>query len=152
MQRQTRRTANRRAAQTLLELVAATTIIAIAVVPALRLMRESVRVGRESETANLMATLSASLLEEHLLRIAVSWTPSTVSGDYSALGYPNIRFQVIRSDSSADGGITNSLMSITSTVWDDRDNDGNWDAGEPRSTFASKLARNVAYQQEASGA
>jgi hypothetical protein len=42
-------------------------------------------------------------------------------------------------------------MSITATVWEDRDSNGNWNAGEPRATFASKLARNVAYQYEASG-
>ena len=147
---ETKRRTNR--GQTLLELVAATSIIAIALVPALRVMRDCLRISRETETANLMATLSASMLEEHLLRTAVNWNPTTVTGDFSAEGYPTIRFQVTRSDSSADGGIVNTLMSITATVWDDRDTDGNLDDGEPRSTFASKLARNVAYEQEASGA
>jgi hypothetical protein len=151
MARQSRSQPARRRAQTLLELVGATTIIALALVPALRMMRDSLRVTRDTETADLLATLSASALEEHLLRIAVAWTPSTVTGTFAAQGYPRVRFQVVRSDSPANGGIAGSLMSITSTAWDDRDNDGSLDAGEPRVTYASKLARNVAYQREASG-
>lgn len=151
MKRQVGPTEVRRRGHSLLELVAATAIIAIALVPALRLMRDGLRVGREIETANLLATLSASMLEEHLLRTAVSWNPSTITGDFAAQGYPQLRFQVARSDGSAEGGIANVLMSITATVWEDRDGNGNWGAGEPRATFASKLARNVAYQHEASG-
>jgi hypothetical protein len=103
------------------------------------------------ETSNLLDTLCASKLEEHLLRNAVSWNPGTVTGDFAAQGQPGFRFQVVHSDNPADGGIPNALMSITATAWDDSDGDGNWDAGERRATFASKLARNVSYQREANG-
>lgn len=135
--------------QSLLELVAATTIMALALVPALRMMRDSMRIGRRIETANLLATTSASLLEENLLATAVNWSSTTVTGNLASEGYPLIRFQVVCSDDAADGGIPGALMSITATTWEDRDNDGVLDAGELQSTFSSKLARIVAYQQEA---
>ncbi len=141
----------RRRGQTLLELVAASTIIAIALVPALRIMRDSVRVGRQTETANLLSTLSASMLEEHLALTAANWSTATASGTFATEGYPAVRYQVTRSDTAGDGGIPGVLMSIISTVWEDLDSDGSWDSGEPRAVFASKLALSIAYANEASG-
>jgi hypothetical protein len=41
-------------------------------------------------------------------------------------------------------------MAITSTAWDDRDDDDAWDTGEARCIFASKLAYIAAYEYEAS--
>ena len=136
---------------TLLELVGATTILAITLIPALSMMRDSLRISRQTERANLMATLAASKLEEQLLRTAGAWAAATVTGDFSADGYSTMKFQVVRSDSPAVGGISGVLMCITSTVWDDTDNDSVLDAGELRSVFASKLARNAAYEYEAAG-
>ncbi len=139
-----------RRGQTLLELVAASTILTIALVPALKMMRDTIRVGRTTETANLMTTFCASKLEEQLMSTAAVWNPSTVSGDFSAEGYANIRFRVIMSDAAVDGGIANRLMATVSTVWNDLNADGGFDAGEPNVVLASKQARNVSYQQEAS--
>ena len=134
-----------RSGQTLLELVGATTILAIALVPALRIMGDCMRVGRETETANLLATFSVSKLEEHLVRTAGVWDTTTEAGQVP--GYAGIRYQVDK----VDEGIGSGLMRITSTVWEDLDGDQVWDAGELRSVFATKLARNVSYQQEANG-
>ena len=141
----------RRRGQTLLELIGATTVIAMALVPALRMMRDAMRVGRDTEAANLASTLAASKLEEHLLKTAGTFTAMTTTGDFAADGHPGMKFSVVRSDSAAAGGIIGALMSITATVWEDRDNDNVWDTGEPRSVYASKLARNVAFENEASG-
>ena len=141
----------RRQGNTLLELIGATTIVVIALVPALNLMRDSIRVVGELETANVLATLCGSKLEEHLLASAANWSGGTFSGDFAAEGYPQLRFEVTRSDAADDGGVPDSLLSITVVTWDDRVGNGTWDTGEPRTSFASKLARNVAYQHEASG-
>lgn len=140
-----------RRGQTLLELVAATTILTIALVPALRMMRDAISVGRRTETANLMTTFCTSKLEEQLMRTAAVWNPSTVTGDFSAEGYDNLRFEVVMSDAAGDGGIANQLMAIASTVWNDSNGDDDLDVGEARVVLASKQARNVSYQQEASG-
>jgi len=148
---QRRRRCSSQRGQTLLELVGATTIIALALVPALRLMRDSVRVVGELGASNLLATLCASTLEEHLQRTAAVWSATAVSGDFATDGYAGLRFAVVRSDAVADGGIPGSLMSITVTTWEDRTANSTWDAGEPRVTFASKLARIVTYHHEANG-
>lgn len=140
-----------RGGQTLLELIGATTVIALALVPSLRMMSDSLRIGRDTEAANLAATLAASKLEEHLLATAGTFTPAVVMGDFASEGHSQMKFVVVRSDSAADGGIVGVLMSVTATVWDDRDDDDAWDTGEPRSVFASKLARNVAYENKARG-
>ncbi len=140
-----------RPGQTLLELIAATTILTLALVPALRMMRDAIRVGRDTETANLMATFCASRLEQQLMRTAGAWSPGTVTGDFSAEGYAAIRYRVVMSDAAADGGIANQLMSLVATVWHDENGNGNLDVGEPRVVLASKQARNVSYQHEANG-
>jgi hypothetical protein len=149
MRRRVRFTEHR--GQTLLELVAATTIIALTLVPTLRMMRDALRVARDTEGANRVATGAASKLEEHLLLTAGDWSTTTSTGDFTAIGYSNVKFQVLRSDDPADGGVPGSLMAVTVTVWEDRDDDDVWDAGEPRSVFASKLARIAAYEHEAAG-
>jgi len=152
-----RRAARIRSGQTLLELIAATTVIGIALVPSLRIMGDSVRIGRETEMANLMATLSASKLEEYLVLTAVAWetgivwNTTTVSDNFGIAEYPQVRFTVVRTDATAAGGIPGSLLCITSTVWEDENDNLNWDAGEPRVIYGSKLASSVAYQREASG-
>jgi hypothetical protein len=151
MHRETYLSGASRSGHTLLELVGATVIIATALVPALRLMRDSVRTGREIETSNLMGTLAASQLEEHLLLTAANWSGLTTTGDFTADGYPLIHFRVERSDAVADGGVPGALMSITATVWEDLDGDDAVDAGELQSSFSSKLARIVAYEHEANG-
>jgi hypothetical protein len=140
-----------RPGQTLLELVAATTILALTLVPTLRMMRDSLRVARDTEQANQVATLAASKLEEQLALTAASWSTATIAGDFATEGFPQVRFQVVRSDNPGDGGTPGSLMAITSTVWCDHSTNGQWDPGEPRSVFATKLARIAAYGYEAAG-
>jgi hypothetical protein len=139
----------RRRGQTLLELVGATTIIAMTLVPTLRMMRDALRVARDTEQANRVATLAMSTLEEYLLRTAGAWTTGTVTGDFGAEGLANFKFVVTRTDSLADGGIPGDLMAISAVVWEDRDGDDVWDAGEPRAEFGTKLAHIAAYEHEA---
>ncbi|MFT5524260.1 MAG: hypothetical protein ACI9HK_002211 [Pirellulaceae bacterium] len=109
----------------LLELVAASTILATTMVPALR----------------MMSTFCVSKLEERMAQTARVWATSAVSGNFNAAGYANIRFQVTRSDATSDGGIPGRLMTLTSTVWEDENGNGSWSTGEPRVIFATKLSR-----------
>lgn len=136
----------RSAGQTLLELIGAITIIAITLVPSLQLIGDTMRIGRQTETANLLATYSASKLEEHLVRTAGVW--DTIQDADFIPGYDPallLRYQV---DKVAE---TAGLMRITSRAWVDTIENATWDAGEMQVSYASKLARNVSYQQEASG-
>ncbi|MCA9123233.1 MAG: hypothetical protein H6822_28180 [Planctomycetaceae bacterium] len=130
--------------QSLLELIAASTIVAITLVPALKLMRDSIRIGRETETANILATFGMSKLEEHMARTAASWDTTTESG-----AIPNtngLRYQVTK----VDEGLGSGLMRITSTAYEDANNNGMWDNGERNAAFVCKVAKNTAYELEAS--
>jgi len=140
-----------RRGQTLLELIAATSMMAIALVPGLQLMRDGMQVSRELEMAGVMTSLCVSKLEEHLAISAATWAMTTTTGTFSTEGYPRIRFSVVRSDSSGDGGITDELMAVTATVWEDVDSDTTLDNGEPKVVLASKIARMASYENEASG-
>jgi Tfp pilus assembly protein PilE len=138
------RAARKRNGQTLLELIAATAIVAIALVPALRLMRDSIRNGRQTETANVLATFSMSKLEEHLARTAAVWDTTTDSGVIP--NYSGLRYQVTK----VDEGVSSGLMRITSTAYEDLNSSGTWDAGERSAVFVCKVAKNTAYEQTAS--
>ena len=141
----------RRFGQSLLELVAATTVLAITVVPALRLMRDGLETSRRTETANHLATLCVSKLEEQLALSAATWTSSTVSGDFSSEGYSNLRYTAVRSDHTDNGGIADELMAVAVTAYEDQDGDDTLDTSEPRVVFASKIAQTLSYQDEVSG-
>ena len=145
-----------RRAQTLLELVAATTIIAGTLVPALRMMRDSLSVSRNIELASQMSSYCVSLLEQQMVLTSASWDESsgtwdqsTSTGDYSADGYPSLRYQVERSDAPGDGGISGALMVIRCQVWDDRNGNGGRDAGEPQVNYSTKIGNFASYADAA---
>lgn len=129
----------------LLELIAASAVVAICLVGALRLMRDTMAVSSDIETADLMTTLCASKLEQALAQTASSWSTTTDAGDFSSMGYSNIRFSVTKSDSAGNGGITNRLMALTATVWQDTNSNSALDTGERRVVFSSKLAKMQLY-------
>jgi hypothetical protein len=135
-----------RRGQSLLEVIAASTIIATTLVPALRMMRDSLRVSREIETAELLTTLCVSKLEEVMARSSTTWEMQTLNGDYAALGRSDIRYTAIRSDDVVAGGLRDELMGITVIVWHDRNGNGRKDGAEPGVTFATKISKLLGYQ------
>lgn len=137
-----------RRGQTLIELVAASTMMAVAIVPGLKLMRGGMQVSRELEVAGVMTSLCVSKLEEHLAISASTWEMTTSTGSFSAEGYSQIRYSVVRSDDGANGGITDRLMAVTATVWEDVDADSSLDTGEAKVVFATKVAKMVSYENE----
>lgn len=142
-----------RRGQSLLEVIAASTIIATALVPALRMMRDSLEVSRSVEEADLMSTLCVDKLEEHMSKVAGNWNKTTVSGDFAALeGRSYLQFQVTKSDAVPDGGISDRLMAITAVVWNDVNGNGSLDGGEKKVTFGTKVSKFVSYNNyEAKG-
>lgn len=142
----------RRRGQSLLEVVAASTIIALTLVPALRMMRDGLEISRGVEEADLMATLCVDKLEEHMNKVAGSWDTSTASGDYAALENRSyLKFQVTKSDAVTDGGIVNRLMSVVAVVWNDANGNGSPESNEKKVTFATKVSKSVSYNYEAQG-
>lgn len=140
-----------RRGQSLLELVAAGTVIALTLTPALRLMRDTISVSRDLEHSDALATLAASKLEQSLAVTAATWDVGTTTGTFTTDGYANLLWSVVKSDDAGAGGIPNQLMAISVTAWDDKNGNAAADTGEPRCSFASKIAKLSSYNYEAQG-
>ena len=152
MHRHTNAVTPRSRGHTLLEVLIASALIAIALVPALRLMGNSLRIGSDLEDKELLTTFCTSKLEEHLALVSIDWLSGTYTGNFSAEGYATLRFSVTRSDAAADGGITDQLMAVVATTWADLDGDGSLDSDEPSVEFGSKVAKLASYESEVGGA
>ena len=140
---------SRRRGQTMLELVAATTIITIALVPALRLTRDSITRSEELEAAEMRLALCTSKLEEEMAKTAATWDLATQAGDFAELGRSDLRFMTVKSDAIASGGIPDALTTIEVTVWLDTDAGNDLDPSEPQTKLATKMAKLISYEYEA---
>ena len=139
------RSFRRRLGHTLLELIAASTLVSIAVTVTMSLMRQSLELSHETEKRNMLVTLAVSKMEEHLATTSRNFVEADVTGDFNADGYSDCRFRVVKSSQTSDGGIPDQLMAITVTVWCDFDGDQSADAGELVVTLRSKLAKITAW-------
>lgn len=134
---------------TLLELMLATALTALALVPTLNLIRKGIKISSELETRQLTTTYCVSKLEEQLCLAAVNWNSTTSTGNFLSDGYSSLRYQVVTSDAAVDGGITDQLMSVTVVVWEDTDGDSTLDSDELQTSMRSKIAKMTTYQNEA---
>lgn len=137
-----------RRGQTMLELVAATTIISVALVPALKMTRKSVSNMNSLENAEDCVALCVSKLESELAFTASTWNLANRAGDFTDQGQPNMRFSVAKSDAASEGGIVNSLATINVTVWYDENLNRTLDDGEQQTRLSTKLAKVLSYEYE----
>lgn len=129
----------------LLELVVSVSLLSVTLVPALGFMRDALEQSQRIEISELLTTYCVGKVEENLCLAADAWLAATVNGDFSADGYPQVRYRVVRSDAPLDGGISNQLMAVTATVWQDLNANGVLDAGEPSVVLAGKVAKMARY-------
>lgn len=143
----------RRRGTTLLELIAASTVIAVALVPALRMLRDSLRVSRQLEVREATATVAMSVLELEAARVSGSWSmqSSVHRAQGRESGYPNLIAIATSSDAAAQGGSPGTLAVVSVTAFEDTDASGRVDNGETAVTFATKVARLKSYEYEAQG-
>ena len=137
-----------RGGQTMLELVAATTIISVALVPALKMTRKNVNNMNALENAEACVALCVSKLESELAYTAATWDLADRDGDFTAQGQSDMRFSVVKSDAVADGGAADSLATIDVTVWHDENANLSIDSGEQQTRLATKLAKVLSYEYE----
>jgi hypothetical protein len=143
--RQRCNTRRRRRAFSLLEMIAATALTAGTLAPALAVMRDAMAASREGVQRGLIANYAASTLESQAALAMRSWAAGTVTGNFAADGYATIRYSAVKSDAPADGGLTNRLMSIRVTAYEDADGDSVADAGELKITLRTKVAKLTSY-------
>ena len=147
------RTGHPRRGASLLEVIAASTVLAIALVPALRVMRDSLRVSRQLQIRESLSTIAMSMLEHESQRTAALWKmgSGTRSGPGIEVGIPRILTVHSSSDDPLQGGIPGSLAAVSVTAFHDDNGNGKLDAAESSVTFATKVARFVSYSYEAKG-
>ncbi|PQO42506.1 hypothetical protein C5Y93_29725 [Blastopirellula marina] len=131
-----------------MEVVMATFLMGLAIIPAMRFMSSAIRTGQELERWNQMNVLAVAKLEEQLSIAADNFLTGSDSGTFSEPGLGGIRFAATRSMAEADGGIPDQLMVVQVTVWNDEDGDTALDASERQITYATKLANLSLYQND----
>jgi hypothetical protein len=119
-------------------------------VPSLTLLRDSMTVAENIDTRHLLLVYGVSKMEEQLAVVAASWTTGNASGDFAADGHANVRYTVVRTDNPASGGITDRLMSVTVTTYNDDDGDDTMDANEMQTSLTTKIGKFVSYENMAS--
>ena len=136
----------------LLEMVAATTIIATFLVPALSVVRDSMAKSREMNHRNVLSTYAGHFLEYYTSLAANNWTSAScfsTSFSFAAPdGYAAIRIEITMSDNPSDGGLTGQLSHVQVTAYDDVNLNSTHDVNEPSVHYRTKVAKLNTYENE----
>src|SRR5688500_10617746 len=138
----------RRCAFSLVEMIAATALLAGTLAPALAVMRDAMAASREASRRNLLTLYAVQGVEYAAGVTMQGWVSGTYTGNFASEGQPNIRYVVTRSDAPANGGLTGQLMHIQATVFDDANGNAALDAGEEAVRFRTKVAKLLTYESE----
>lgn len=135
----------RRPAFSLLEMMAATALVAGTLAPALAVMRDAMAISREAVQRSLVANYAVHVVESQAAAVMQNWTSATATGNFSSDGYATIKYIAVRSDLPANGGISGRLMNIQVTAYQDADADSVADALEIKCTVRTKVAKLASY-------
>ncbi len=138
----------------LLEMVMAAALVTGTVVPALAVIRDAMAKSRDLHRQKLRANYAVQILEEQAAYVAAGSNNS--NWDNALLASPiddnltvsGFRFTLTFSDSPGSGGLTNRLMNIEVTVYDDADGDLTLDADELQETYRTKVAKLNTYEND----
>lgn len=132
----------------LVEMLAATALMAGTVAPALAVMRDAMAISRESTRRQLLSLYAVQALENHTALTMQNWANGSASMSAALDGQPNIRMQIIKSDAVVDGGLPNRLMHLRVVAFDDADADSTLDASELAVRVRTKVAKLTSYENE----
>ncbi|MEM9700961.1 MAG: prepilin-type N-terminal cleavage/methylation domain-containing protein [Planctomycetota bacterium] len=143
----------RRSGLTLLEVVAASVVLAIALAPALRIVRTALLAADRIDRQERCLMTATDRIEYLMSRGAADWAatedPAHQHSSAAVPGYPGLRLRDDVWDSPAVGGIQDRLANIEVTAWYDDDGDAALDADEPQVTLTTAVARLTAYELHA---
>jgi len=130
----------------LLEMVVATGLMAAVLVPALSVVRDAMSKSRSLHRQSLLANYAVRVLEEQSALVAGNWANGNTSGSFVSEGHADIQYTVTKSDALVDGGLSDQLMHIQVTVYDDADSDTTIDTNELRVDYRTKVAKLGSYE------
>lgn len=128
---------------TFVELIAAIAILAITIVPATQYLAGSMTLRRRLERNSVMVMLAIQTIEQQMAVINAGFTTAQETGTFVSQGHPEIAYERIRTDGTAQGGIPDLLMVITVRVWSDDNGNVLLDAGESVVELHTKMARSI---------
>lgn len=129
----------------LVELVASIALMGATLVPALELVRSSMETSVEMDQRQLLALYAVSQVEQQLAASAMTWANASYSGNYAADGHSAIRFDTVCSDDPAEGGVEDTLMAISTTVYYDSNGDSTLNTDELKCSYRTKVGRFATY-------
>lgn len=136
----------------LLEMVAAATLMTAILVPALGVMRDAMAKSRDMNHRNVLSLHAQYFLEIFVGLAANNWT---VASNFTASfpiaapdGYGSIRAKITLSDDPANGGLPNQLSHVQVTAYDDVNGNASLDANEPQVNYRTKVAKLDSYENE----
>jgi hypothetical protein len=129
-------------------MIAATALTAGTLAPALAVMRDAMAVSREGVKRSLLANYAVKVLEEQSALVMQNWANATSSGNFAADGNNSLKWIAVKSDAPANGGLTNRLMHIQVTTYEDVNGNSAADASELKVNFRTKVAKLISYENE----
>ncbi|MCD0461726.1 hypothetical protein [Roseiconus lacunae] len=142
-----RRDYQRRAGQTMLELIAATTIISVAIVPALRLIRQRIEVSSDLRHYEWLHCRCVAKVEQAMARTSASWLMTTQQGVLGNVDRTPFRYALVTSDQPSAGGVPGKLAVIDVLAYRDQNRNGTFDSNEIKVRLATKVAKTLTYQE-----
>lgn len=131
----------------MLELVAASAIISIAIVPALAVMRKRVLASMDLRHYEWMHCRCVAVLEQAMATTAACWEMNTTDGVLGSVDSTPFRYMTVASDRNSVGGVPGKLAVVDALVFRDSNRNRTRDAGEIEVRMATKVAKTLTYQE-----
>ncbi len=128
---------------TLVEVIAATAILAICIVPATKYLADSMTLRRELERERTLVILAIQTIEEQMAVINAGFTTAQQTGTFASQGFPEIAYEIVRTDQATDGGIPGLLMTIAVSIWSDDNGNLLLDSDEAVVELHTTMARSI---------
>lgn len=143
---------NQRRGFSLLEFVAAATLMISILVPSISVMRDAMANSRDMNHRNVLSLYSDYFME---LFVGVASNNWILASNFNVVlpvvapdGYGNIRVVITMSDNPLNGGIAGLLSHVQVTTFDDVNLNAVLDANEPNVKYRTKVARLNTYENE----
>jgi Tfp pilus assembly protein PilE len=128
---------------TFVELVAATVVLAICLVPATKYLADSMTLRRHLEQERVLVMLAIQTIEEQMAVINGGFTTTQETDTFASQGLPEMAYEIIRTDAASAGGVPGLLMAITVRVWHDENRNLLRDSNEAVVQLHAKMARSI---------
>ena len=130
-----------RAGSSLLEVMSATVLGSMLLIPMVKMLVECSKWSNRMEYQSELLTLADSCADETKFKLANNFVAGQSVGTFAAQGFSEVRYQV-NCLTPNEPGIRGKYLDIQIVVWADLDSDGVYDSGqEPKQELATGFAK-----------